>query len=81
METDIERWLNFAVKVENKLQTINTGSYSENYISSISTLLKELRSEAANFSGTSLADNQERYFKVNQLAQKLRSTAHFAHHA
>lgn len=81
METDIERWLNFAVKVENKLQTINTDSYSENYISGISNLLSELRREAANVSGTSLVDNQERYFKVNQLAQKLRNTAHFAHHA
>jgi predicted translin family RNA/ssDNA-binding protein len=81
VETDIERWLNFAVKVENKLQTINTDSYSENYISGISNLLSELRREAANVSGTSLVDNQERYFKVNQLAQKLRNTAHFAHHA
>ena len=80
METDIKRWLNFAVRVENKLQTINTDSYSENYIAGISNLLNEIRSEVANLTTTSLVDNQERYFKVNQLAQKLRNTAHFAHH-
>ncbi len=81
MENDIERWLNFAVKVENKLQTINNDRYSENYITGISDLLNELRSEAANLTNTSLMDNQDRYFKVNKLAQKLRNTAYFAHHA
>lgn len=81
MENDIERWLNFAVKVENKLHTINKDRYSENYITGISNLLNELRSEAANLTNTSLIDNQDRYFKVNKLAQKLRNTAYFAHHA
>lgn len=81
VETDIERWLNFAVKVENKLQTINNASYSENYIAGISNLLSELRREAAILNSTSHAENQERYFKVNKLAQKLRNTAYFAHHA
>lgn len=81
MENDIERWLNFAVKVENKLQTINNDRYSENYITGISNLLNELRREAASLSNTSLMDNQDRYFKVNKLAQKLRNTAYFAHHA
>ena len=81
METDIERWLNFAVKVENKLQTINNDIYSENYIAGISNLLSELRNEAAIVKSSNLADKQERYFKANKLAQKLRNTAHFAHHA
>lgn len=81
METDIERWLSFAVRVENKLQTINNDIYSENYILGISNLLKELRNEAAHLTSKSLADNHEHYFKVNKLAQKLRNTAHFAHHA
>lgn len=81
METDIERWLNFAVRVENQLQTINNDIYSENYIAGISTLLNELRNEAAILRNATLADKQERYIKVNQLSQKLRNTAHFAHHA
>ena len=81
MEMDIERWLNFAVEVENQLQTLNNDSYSEYYIAGISSLLNELRNEAANITSTNLMDNQEHYFKVNQLTQKLRNTAHFAHHA
>jgi hypothetical protein len=81
VETDIERWLGFAARVENKLHTINNDIYSDNYIAGISNLLKELRNEAAHLTRTSLVDNQEHYFKVNKLAQKLRNTAHFAHHA
>ena len=81
METDIERWLNFAVRVENKLQTINNENYSENYIAGISNLLNELRREAAHLTNASFVDNHEHYFKANKLAQKLRNTAHFAHHA
>ena len=81
METDIERWLSFAVRVENKLHTINNDVYSDNYIAGISNLLNELRNEAASLSSKSLVDNQEHYFKVNKLAQKLSNTAHFAHHA
>ena len=47
MEADIERWLSFAVKVENKLQTMNNDTYSDRYIAGISNLLNELRHEAA----------------------------------
>jgi len=47
METDIDRWLNFAGKVENKLQTMNNDIYSDMYIAGIAKLLNELRSEAA----------------------------------
>lgn len=79
METDIERWLNFAGKVEDKLQTINNDIYSDRYIAGISNLLSELRSEAAIVKNSSLLEKQEGYFRVNKLAQKLRNTAHFAH--
>lgn len=81
METDIDRWLSFAARVENQLQKINNDVYSERYIAGISSLLSELRSEAAIVKNANLADKQERYFKANELAQKLRNTAHFAHHA
>jgi len=81
METDIDRWLSFAVKVENQLQTINNDVYSERYIAGISTLLSELRSAAAIVKSSGPADKQERYFEANELAQQLRNTAHFAHHA
>jgi len=81
VESDIERWLNFAVRVENQLQSIDNDIYSENYIAGISTLLKELRKEAEFLKSAELTDQQECYFKVNQLSQKLRNTAHFAHHA
>jgi len=80
METDIDRWLNFAVKVENKLQTINNDIYSEGYIAGISNLLTELRQEAAIVKSSNFMEQQEGYFRVNKLAQKLRNTAHFAHH-
>ncbi len=79
METDIERWLGFAAKVENKLQTMNNDIYSDKYIAGISNLLSELRSEVAIVRGADLMEKQEGYFRVNQLAQKLRNTAHFAH--
>lgn len=81
METDIDRWLSFAVRVENQLQTINNDIYSERYIAGISKLLSELRREAAIVKNSNFTDKQERYFKANKLAQKLRNTAHFAHHA
>lgn len=81
MESDIERWLGFAVKVENKLQTMNNDIYSDKYIASISNLLSELRREAAEVMNSSPSENQDRYFKANQLAQKLRNTAHFAHNS
>ena len=81
METDIDRWLSFAVRVENQLHTINNDIYSERYIASISTLLRELRHEAAIVKNANPIDRQARYFKANKLAQKLRNTAHFAHHA
>ena len=81
MESDIKRWLNFAVRVETQLQSIDNDIYSENYIAGISTLLKELRKEAEFLKNAELTDQQECYFKVNQLSQKLRNTAHFAHHA
>ena len=80
METDIDRWLNFAVKVENKLQTMNNDIYSDMYIAGISSLLTELRSEAAIVKSSSVMDKQDGYVRVNKLAQKLRNTAHFAHH-
>ena len=79
METDIERWLGFAVKVENKLQTMDNEMYSDRYIAGISNLLKELRSEAAKVQRSTPQDRQDGYFRVNALAQKLRNTAHFAH--
>jgi len=79
MESDIERWLGFAVKVENKLQTMNNDIYSDKYIAGISNLLSELRSEAAHVRSSSQSEKQDRYFRVNKLAQKLRNTAHFAH--
>lgn len=81
MEDDIVRWLNFAGRVESKLQTINSDNYSEIYVTEIYNLLNELRSAATNLTATSLIDNHEGYFKVNELAQKLRNTAYFAHHA
>ena len=80
METDIERWLSFAVKVENKLQTINSDIYSDRYIAGISNLLSELRREAAIVQSASPLESQSGYFRVNKLAQKLQNTAHFAHH-
>ena len=80
METDIERWLSFAVKVENKLQTMNNDTYSDRYIAGISNLLNELRHEAAIVKNASLLEKEDSYFRVNKLAQKLRNTAHFAHH-
>lgn len=79
METDIDRWLSFAVKVENKLQTINNDNYSDSYIAEISNLLDELRSEAAMVKSLNLPQKQEGYFRANKLAQKLRNTVHFAH--
>jgi len=80
METDIDRWLNFAGKVENKLQTMNNEIYSDMYIAGIANLLNELRNEAAIVKSSSVMDNQDGYARVNKLAQKLRNTAHFAHH-
>ena len=80
MEADIERWLSFAVKVENKLQTMNNDTYSDRYIAGISNLLKELRHEAAIVKNASLLEKEDSYFRVNKLAQKLINTAHFAHH-
>jgi len=80
MESDIERWLSFAVKVEKKLQTMNNDVYSDKYIAGISNLLNELRSEADIVKRSNLLEKQEGYFRVNKLAQKLRNTAHFAHH-
>lgn len=80
METDIERWLSFAVKVENKLQTMNNDTYSDRYIAGISNLLNELRHEAAIVKNASLLEKEDSYFRVNKLAQKLINTAHFAHH-
>ena len=77
METDIERWLSFAGKVENRLQTMNNDVYSERYIAGISNLVSELRSEAANMKSAGQLDKPDGYFRVNKLAQKLRSTAHF----
>ena len=71
METDIERWLSFGVKVENKLKTINNEIYSDRYIAGISNLLNELRSEAAIVQTSPVLEKQERYFRVNKLAQKL----------
>jgi len=81
VENDIERWLNFAVEVETKLQTIDDGIYSDGYIVGIVNLLSELRSEAESVMGLNVLDRQAGYFKVNSLAQRLRSTAHFAHHS
>ena len=81
MESDIERWLRFAVRVETQLQSIDNDIYSEKYIAGISTLLKELRKEAEFLKNSELTAQQECYFKVNQLSQKLRNTAHFVHHA
>ena len=80
MEADIERWLSFAVKVENKLQTMNNDTYSDRYIAGISNLLNELRHEAAIVKNASLLEKEDSYFRVNKLAQKLINTAHFAHH-
>lgn len=80
METDIERWLSFAGKVENRLQTMNNDIYSDMYIAGIAKLLNELRSEAASVKSLSMQDKQDGYVRVNKLAQKLRNTAHFAHH-
>jgi len=80
METDVDRWLNFAGKVENKLQTMNNDIYSDMYIAGIAKLLNELRSEAASVKSLSMQDKQDGYVRVNKLAQKLRNTAHFAHH-
>ena len=77
METDIERWLSFAGKVENRLQTMNNDVYSERYIAGISNLVSELRHEAANVKSAGQLDKPDGYFRVNKLAQKLRSTAHF----
>jgi len=68
-------------QVEDKLQTINNGSYSDRYIAGISNLLSELRSEAAMVGTLGLCQKQAGYARVNQIAQKLRNTAHFAHHA
>ena len=79
MEKDIQRWLGFAVKVENSLQTVNQDIYSDKYIAGISNLLSELRSEAADVMSASQTEKQARYFRANQLAQKLRNTAHFVH--
>jgi len=42
-------------------------------------LLIELRREAADVLSASQSEKQDRYFRANQLAQKLRNTAHFAH--
>ena len=79
MEKDIQRWLGFAVEVENTLQTMNNDIYSDEYIAGISNLLSELRSEAADVLSANLPEKQDRYFRANQLAQELRNTAHFAH--
>ena len=59
METDIERWLSFAVKVENKLQTMNNDTYSDRYIAGISNLLNELRHEAAIVKNASLLEKED----------------------
>lgn len=80
MEKDIDRWLSFAARVENQLQTINCDVYSDRYIASISSLLNELRHAAAFVQNAVQPDKQEGYFRANELAQQLRNTAHFAHH-
>jgi len=74
MERDIERWLSFAVEVETTLHI-----YSDQYISGILNLLTDLRREAADVLSASTPENQDGYFRANQLAQQLRNTAHFAH--
>ena len=80
MERDIDRWLQFAGRVEHQLQTINSDVYSERYIANISTLLREFRHAAAIVKSSDDIEKQDRYLRANELAQQLRNTAHFAHH-
>jgi len=79
MEKDIERWLSFAVEVETTLQTVNHDIYSDKYIAGITNLLIELRREAADVLNACQSEKQDRYYRTNELAQKLTNTAHFAH--
>lgn len=80
MQSDIDRWLSFAARVEEALPRINSENYSEQYLSGISDLLSALRQEAASLQCPALLDKRDGYSKANELAEKLRSTAYFAHH-
>lgn len=77
MENDIERWLNFAVEVEDKLAVINMTTFSDTYKSGLSDLLTQLRREASMMEKLSPIEKQECYFRINFLGKKLRTTAYF----
>ena len=47
MENDVERWLTFAVEVEDKFAVINMATFSDTYKSGLFALLYELRHEAS----------------------------------
>jgi len=64
MEKDIERWLGFAVQVENTLQTVNHDIYSDKYIAGITNLLIELRREAADVLNACQSEKQDRYYQI-----------------
>ena len=77
MENDLERWLNFAVEVEDKFAVINMATFSDTYKSGLFALLYELRHEASLIEKASPIEKQECYFRINYLAKKLRTTAYF----
>ena len=77
MENDLERWLNFAVEVEDKFAVINMATFSDTYKSGLSNLLTQLRREASMMEKLSPTEKQECYFRINSLGKKLRTTAYF----
>ena len=65
MENEVERWLNFAVEVEDKLAVINMATFSDKYTSKVTDLLNRLRHEASTMEKLSPIEKQECYFRVN----------------
>jgi len=77
MDNDIDRWLNFAAEVEEKLQTINSDFFSEKYKAGIFDLLGEIQKEASKITKLNLLEKQECYFRINYLGRELRNSAYF----
>ena len=77
MENDLERWLNFAVEVEDKFAVINMATFSDTYKSGLFALLYELRHEASLIEKASPIEKQECYFRINYLAKKTKDNGIF----
>ena len=77
MENEVDRWLNFAVKVEREFENMSNDIFSESYKTGVYSLVNQIQYWAKTIPSIGSTERKQCYFKINVLGQELKNLAYF----